>query len=110
MRFTIRDLFWLVAVVACLSGWAAHYVHWHKVDGEEKRTIYDSLEFWQGEHQGLKRRLTFLFNDFYGPLHNSKELSEAMFPSLEPEKLFKPTPPPSEPATNIASATRRVLP
>jgi hypothetical protein len=98
-RFTIRDLLWLMVVVGCLCGWAAHYVHWHRVDGGERRVAWDSYERVQAEHQELRRRLTALWNDYYGPLHNSKELYDAMHSDQGP-KISDPRVHPPQPATS----------
>jgi hypothetical protein len=34
-RFSVRDVFWLMLVVACLSGWAAHHARWEKHVNEQ---------------------------------------------------------------------------
>jgi len=54
MKFSIRDLFWLVLVVACLCGWLAHY----RYMSQDRRKIVEAIH---DAGYGLSDDLSFYY-------------------------------------------------
>ena len=86
--FTIRDLLWLMVVVACLSGWAAHYGHWHKRDAEFGDAAFKQWIAEGKQHNALREKLYDLLEDENGPLYRDQQLEEALFGPHQPPSRF----------------------
>jgi len=78
-RFTIRDLLWLMVVVACLIAWAAHYARWHRRDAEFGDAAFKQWVAAENQYHNLHKKVYNLTQDKNGPLYRNEQLEEALF-------------------------------